>query len=185
MSWIRLSLGLALVTWTVGCAQSDSALELANRTNAAVLTVDAQLRDFAETQRRVADLEIARLGVFLKGTVETETELQEILDESPGNARTLYTSLQTLAGQIAASEVKTAQEVAQLRDRLRKTQQDILLPKDTISGLSAKLAVLGEEKDLGERISFLVEFGSSVKESIDKAKKDKEAALRKAAGGSK
>ena len=121
----------------------------------------------------------------MKGTVETETELQAVLDESPGNAHTLYTDLQTQAGKIATSEVKTAQEVAQLRDRLLKTQQDILLPKDAISGLSAKLTVLGEDKDLGERIAFLVEFGSSVKEAIDKAKKDKEAALRKAAGGSK
>ena len=112
MSWIRLSLALSLVAWTVGCVQSDAALELANKTNAAMLTVDSQLKNFADTQKRVADLEIGRMGKFLEDTVETEMALREIVDESPGTANTRYKDLQTQAAKIAASEVKVAQAIA-------------------------------------------------------------------------
>jgi hypothetical protein len=174
---------LAVAAVVAGCAQSHSAIELANKTNAAALSVKIQIEDFATTQRRVSEIEIDRLGQFVEDTIEIETDLAEVISDSPSGQASLYRELQTRAGQIVAAEAKAAKDAAKLRGDLLKLLQNFTPPSTDIEALSVQLSVLGEEKSFSENVAFFVSFGASVKEAIDKAKAERGQALKKAAGG--
>lgn len=166
------------------CAQSDSALELANKTNAAALSVKIQIEDFAATQRRISLIETDRLGQFLESTVEIEMNLDEVIADSASSEGTLYRDIKTRASQIRANEANPAAEAAELRAALEKDLQNFAPPSQKVDALSADLTVLGEEKSFKDQIDFFIAFGKSVKEAIDKAKAERDQALKRAGAGS-
>jgi hypothetical protein len=174
---------LAAAAALAGCAQSDSALELANKTNAAALSVKFQIEDFATTQRRVAEIETDRLGRFLEDTIEIETELAEVIADSPSDQATLFSATPTRADEIVAVEAQAAKDAAELRKDLLELLQKFTPPSNDIEALSVQLTVLGAEKSFSENVAFFVSFGTSVKEAIDKAKAERDQALKNAAGG--
>ena len=174
---------LTAVSALAACAQSDAALELANKTNAAALSVKIQIEDFAATQRRISIIETDRLGHFLAQTVDIETDLGGVIAESASSEATLYRGVKTRAIQILATEAKPAQEAAKLRSALEKDLEDFTPPSQKVDALSADLTVLGEEKSFKDQIDFFVAFGTSVKEAIDQAKAERDQALKQAGAG--
>lgn len=163
-----------------GCAQSPSALDLANKTNAAALSVKTQVESFATTQRRVSEIETARLARFLEVTVDTETAVDEVIGQSPSKQAALYRSVRTEAKDILTAEANPAKEAAALRQELLKKLEEFAPPGERIDALSADLTVLGEEKSFRENIAFFISYGTSVKEAIDKAKAERDKALKSA-----
>ena len=175
--------GLAAIAALVGCAQSDSAIELANKTNAAALSVKFQIEDFATTQRRVSEIEADRLGDFLRSTVEIETDLADVVSDTSSSESKLYSGAQTRAAEILKAEAKAVNEAEKLRADLLKLLKDFTPPSDQVDALSVNLTVLGAEKSFKENIAFFIAFGTSVKEAIDKAKAERDQALKAAGGG--
>ena len=174
-------ISLLAIAALTACAQTDAALELANKTNAVALSLKGQIEDFSATQRTVGELEAARLGDMLKNTVEIETDLADVLSESPTAQTTLYRGLRTRADQVLTAEGQAAAQAETLRQQLVDGLAEFSKEAEKLDALSAPLVILGEEKSFEDNVAFFIAFGKSVKEAADKAKAERDHALNSAA----
>ena len=176
-------LAIAGMSLLAACAQTQSSMQLANKTNAVVLTVTTQLQNFRSTQERVAAMEAARLGQFLADTVEMEGQLKDIMSQSDSAEKKQHEDLQKLTDEIAANARRPQEAAVQLQAKIAKAQEKLAVPEENLSLVSKNLTILGEERDFKGNVAFFIKFGKSVKVAIDKAKKERDEALKQAAAG--